>query len=947
MKNQKCCLGTLSVLLGLLLLGGCSGVFGPENNEPEGITGQEVTFFINTPARTLLPNTPVFDKYSLSFTANEGQAEPEENPVELDGDSESIMLAPGSWTVTAKGLVHLENVPGIADGYYEGAVSEPVDFSVGFTGSNTVNITITGGIQAGVKGLFSYAVSFPEDVIGGELRILNLEAQPVTGLNPVDLIPTANRSGTMTLDPGYYLLQVELENADHQYAYKTEILHIYSSLTTTADDSNGYVFTAANFAPMTDLSGQVILSTSPGLDPQVTLSLYRDNGYTNLIESPALGETGSWNAKISSYYTSVYLKATVDYDGYTQLVLTKGPVALASTTATDWEIDAQLLDLSGTVQLDAAVAIETGTTPTLSLYSDSTYASLIETADVDTGTGAWNLTILPVYSSVYLKAAVDYDGYAEFEKTKGPVVVTSTTTTDWEIDARLLHLSGTVQLDTEVAIEAGTTPTLSLYSDSTYTNADLIETVNINTDTGAWNHTMLPEYSSVYLKATVDYDGYAEFEKRKGPVVVTSTTAADWIIDAGLINLNGTVQFNTSLSSQPLSSKNIHVYSDAERTSPITTIAIANDGSWSSKIPPLYSSLYLKGELTYNTFSPLTVNRDVSVPPPLSVDMDMLYYGLQVDAAISDGTVTITQGLIQGIAGKAGETIRLRVERPDSSRLVIGSLKYNTTAIHDFSPWTFTMPEEDVTVYAQFEARGNAVAYMGGQYYDDLQTAINSASGKVIWIYSDISLTTGITIQTGCTLQSLEGETHTISRGFTGGSLFTVSPWDFTLGADNNEGTLIIDGMKGSYPDSGGPLVNVLEGNFYLRKGAVLQNNKHSGDGGAIYSYFKGNGFCYIYGGEITGNEAARGGGIFAQGPSPYYNGQNFWMTGGSINNNTATNTNGGGGVYAAGLTCQQQGGAIVDNIPNGKINVSAYDEDRHEWAQGGWFKSGGTLQNP
>jgi hypothetical protein len=396
------------------------------------------------------------------------------------------MLAPGSWTVTARGLIHFENVPGIADGDYEGAVSEPKTFNVGFAGSNTVSISIQGGIQTGVKGLFSYAVSFPDDVTGGELRFLDLAEQPVTGLDPVDLLLPVNRSGTIALDPGYYLLQVELENSDGNYAYKTEVLHIYSNLTTTADGSNGYAFTAEHFAPMSDVSGQVALSTSTF--DQGTLYLYRDNGCTQLIESVTLSATGSWSAKISSYYTSVYLKAEIDYTGYPQLTLTKGPIALTSTNPADWTINAGLLDLAGTVQLDTVASIESNTTPALSLYSDSAYTDLIETVDIDTSTGAWNITLLPEYDNVYLKATVDYDGFDEFDWTKGPVAATSTTAADWEIDARLPRITGTVPLVLTDDVPGLPDMTVKVYSDADHTTAiqnggsDLSASVTANSE---------------------------------------------------------------------------------------------------------------------------------------------------------------------------------------------------------------------------------------------------------------------------------------------------------------------------------------------------------------------------------------------------------------------------------------------------------------------------------
>jgi hypothetical protein len=341
---KKLHIGLLVLFLGLILLSGCTQSFNPPiGGSQKNDALQQVIFLINSPeGRTLLPAAPSFDKYRFTFTANDGQAEPEENPLETDGslDSYSVSLAFGSWTVVVEGLIHIENIPGIADGYYEGAVSAPVTFDVNFSDSTTVNVTVNGEIKNGIKGLFSYAVSFPDDVIAGALQLQDINEQAIDGLDPVDL--TENRAGTIALNPGYYFLKVELENADHSKAYKTEIMHIYSGLTTTADSSNGYAFTAANFAPMKTINGQVTLTGTDGLDPAGTVFLYRDSAYAQLIDTVVFDETGAWSARISTLYNNVYLKADVEYTGYALVERTKGPVAISSNNIQDWTINCLL-----------------------------------------------------------------------------------------------------------------------------------------------------------------------------------------------------------------------------------------------------------------------------------------------------------------------------------------------------------------------------------------------------------------------------------------------------------------------------------------------------------------------------------------------------------------------------------------------------------------------------
>ncbi|MDR0301825.1 MAG: hypothetical protein LBI04_05875 [Treponema sp.] len=1112
MKNYKIYCGIFSILMGLLLLAGCSNdVDSPDQGNPGG----RVTISINPDmSRTLLPGAPLFDKYVLTFTANAGQTPV--SPVELENTNEySLVLEPGYWAIDVIGMVKIEDIPGIEDGYYEAASSEQVYFNVGAGGSYNVAVTVRGGIQEGVQGIFSWDISFPNDVEAGTLKIQDIDEQDIDGIPAVDLMTEEDRTGVIALNPGYYFLKVELENGDGNKAFRTEIMHIYSSLTTTADSTTGYAFTGANFAPLVTLNGQVLLSTDAGLDPQGTVSIYRDSAFTQLIDSISFDENGDWSYQISTLYTNVYLKASVSYTGFTAFEKDKGPVNITSnapdcninaqllnlsgtvlldtvtTTGTptvtlyedawyndliattniavngswsvtlipvytnvylranvnytgglaftkdigpvsvtsadpdDWTIDAALLHLAGTVVLDDDVAASATTPPTLTLYSNAAYTASIATANVDpdngswsvvllpdytvvyleaeveytgfdsftkrkgpvnvtsttitdwtidaallhlAGTvqlddivatevtappaitlykdalysddiamanvaadGSWSVTLIPDYTNVYMKAAVEYTGFAPFTKNKGPVNVTSTTAADWIIDAKLLHLAGTVDLDTVEAITAANPPTLTLYSNAAYT--DFIATVLVDPADGSWSKVLLPNYTSVYLRAAVEYDGFDPFTKDKGPVNVTSTNTADWTIDAKMISVAGNVEFR-DIGTLTLNSRNMLVYNDADYTTLIATIPIDTNGDWVERIPPLFNSrMYLRGELIYDT-NTLTKDQTVNLPPPASITMDMRYF-LLAATGITGGSVTVVQGQVQGFVAQAGDAVKLKVSRPDTLRLVPGSLKYNTTAMNDYSPWTFTMPAEDVTVTADFEGIAGAVAYMDGIYYTSIGNAIDAVPAspysnvKTIWIYSDITLTSGTSIpqHKDICLQALDWEERTIKRGSSyTGNLFTINApntpstsynyTSLTIGAANSEGTLIIDGQGSQGVNSTGPLVQVSCGVFNLRKGGILQNNRNSGNGGAINVNYNTYGYCVIAGGEIKNNTAASGGGVYVSGPvQTSAMNVNFWLQGGSISGNTTSGY--GGGVYVYGVGCNQNGGLISGNTAN------------------------------
>ena len=122
----------------------------------------------------------------------------------------------------------------------------------------------------------------------------------------------------------------------------------------------------------------------------------------------------------------------------------------------------------------------------------------------------------------------------------------------------------------------------------------------------------------------------------------------------------------------------------------------------------------------------------------------------------------------------------------------------------------------------------------------------------------------------------------TITRGYDGGSMFTVSSEEL------NVTRVIIDGSKGSSMEANtnGGVFKVNSGSTLgINANALVKNSKTSGNGGAIYSA----GTVKIKGGTIAGNEATNGGAIYTAGPV-------LDLRGGEITGNTATGK--GGGVY-------------------------------------------------
>jgi hypothetical protein len=127
------------------------------------------------------------------------------------------------------------------------------------------------------------------------------------------------------------------------------------------------------------------------------------------------------------------------------------------------------------------------------------------------------------------------------------------------------------------------------------------------------------------------------------------------------------------------------------------------------------------------------------------------------------------------------------------------------------------------------------------------------------------------------------GENRTL-RLASHGTMFTVRP-NVELILDSNI-TII------GHSQNTGPMVNVDGGKFVMRTGSRISgNDRGSGDGGGVYV---GSGFFFMTGGTISNNTANDGGGVYLVGNGDNLN---FKMRGGIISGNSAV-SGGGGGVY-------------------------------------------------
>ena len=199
-----------------------------------------------------------------------------------------------------------------------------------------------------------------------------------------------------------------------------------------------------------------------------------------------------------------------------------------------------------------------------------------------------------------------------------------------------------------------------------------------------------------------------------------------------------------------------------------------------------------------------------------------------------------------------------------------------------------------------------------------------------ITIERDLALSKTITIPANAagktvTIRSADPKNPVTLTRRVAGDLFFVSS-----GAKLILENIIIDGDKTVYPTNTSSLVYVYGGEFTLAEGAVLRNNRADHGGGV---YVDDRGKFTMTGGEISGNTAISGGGVFIN----FASGITFTMTGGKISGNNATVGSGGGGVFVSIGEFTLGGTAVIsgntaDNVylPDRYITLSANTPPYH-----------------
>jgi hypothetical protein len=582
---------------GLMILSGCFNLLNSPQ-EREGGRGSLTIQIGGSPAaaRTLYPNA-IFTRYELSFTPHEGQAA--YGPKSIDDGTSSVVIDDiehGLWEITAKGYVT------IGEAEYEAASAPAQTVTISGSPQSISFILSARNESGGDPGIFSYSVAFPADkVVSASLTLFDPETQDWvqdSGGNPLYRDLAANPTGQISLNPGYYLMQISLQN-QYQRVARTEIVHIYSNMETTAN----YTVTEADFTDFITLSGTVNVTINGDAPNYASVYLY-DNpeGNGQPIGNASVNlNTGAWSLNFdlpaSTATYSIAVQAYGNGRSY-QRPNVAGPItvdpAVPPAPIDIGTIDFSSVTLSGTVNLTV-----NGNAPQyvgVSAYTVSNKA-YVGSAQVNLSTGAWTISIDPfdTPTEVYFMANVQ-TAERSFSYEPNPRItrtVSGSDISDIDLGTKnfaAITLSGTVNLTVN-----GNVPQYVGVSAYTVSNdwPMYVGSAQVNLSTGAWTISIdaFDTPTEVYFTANAQ-TAERSFSYEPNPRITRTISDSDISdIDLGtknfaVITLSGTVTI--TINGDAANGASLYLYDNPEGYGQTIGYASVNPdtGEWSMSIAP-------------------------------------------------------------------------------------------------------------------------------------------------------------------------------------------------------------------------------------------------------------------------------------------------------------------------------------------------------------------------
>lgn len=270
-----------------------------------------------------------------------------------------------------------------------------------------------------------------------------------------------------------------------------------------------------------------------------------------------------------------------------------------------------------------------------------------------------------------------------------------------------------------------------------------------------------------------------------------------------------------------------------------------------------------------------------------------VYYGTTTTPNTIWTTVSVTSTIITGLTNGTTYYVRIRAKgtgTSDFSPIVSSTLTKTVLYKGAISPAN-KIGTVDITFACNYISSN---ANTGDQYY--IVLGENQSMDPVTFSYS--GKTVGITLMSDGTNRTLQLASS--------GSLFTVGS-GVTLTIEDNVT------LKGRIENTVS-LVYINNNAMFIMHGGNIYGNRASAGGGVYVD----SGTFTMSGGSIYGNTSSVSGyGLFSKGGGVYVDSGTFTMSGGSISGNDSSSDSGsscGGGVYVESGTFTMSGGAISSN---------------------------------
>jgi hypothetical protein len=603
-------------------------------------------------ARTVLPATPTFTKYLLSFAPNGSQAAVANK--EITESTTEIFLEAGSWTITAKGYAMFNGT--------EAIVAEGSTTITALSGK-AINAAITIGANiASGKGILGYTISAPQG-IGAYYFALRyrkvgetINTTADSGAIDTNTAPFSKTGNLKAIESGYYIVTASVDTSFSTTAIKSEVVHIYPNMSSNAT----FAFSAADFVPMIRVSGKLTATSNSATLSTQSWSL---SAYTNKADSGSMvgtatisGTEGDWQFSVAAFETQtpVYIKVTgkdASANSFTHWIPNPIQVGNTNLSSVALSCDLSLITLSGTFAYKNNGTAQTIRNYTVEARTDiSDLNSVIARAMYSSPQAAWALTIpafatdTPVYFYV---SGTDSAGTYFSKYFDNPVTVGTAAVANISLALAKSTIGGTLSVTIN-----GTAQNVKGLSIGVYTDQALSKILGygyVAADDGKWSMQIDAPAASmpIYFRVTGNTSSGQLNETIPGSWDVTETGRTDinLSIVKSFVTLSGAATVKLDGATQSLSDYYIHAYSGG---SYVATATLDIDGTWKITTTPQATPrdmiFIMRNKTTQNT---------VDIVGPYSVsDKDISGIAIAPELMTLRGTLTAAfDGAAQKVSG--------------------------------------------------------------------------------------------------------------------------------------------------------------------------------------------------------------------------------------------------------------------------------------------------------